>query len=64
MTQTGELALVNQLAAKALRETDPGLAELIAREEDYQRTTSRLIASETYVSSAVLAATGSMLANK
>lgn len=43
---------------------DPVLAELIADEEDRQSTKIRLIASENYVSSAVLAATGSVLTNK
>ena len=50
--------------AKALGKTDPEIADLLSREEEYQKTTVRLIASENYVSSAVLAATGSILANK
>ena len=49
---------------EALRRTDPEIAELIAHETVYQRDTIRLIASENYVSSAVLAATGSILTNK
>ncbi len=48
----------------ALRETDPEIAQLIAAEERRQADTIRLIASENYVSSAVLAATGSVLTNK
>ena len=48
----------------ALRQTDPQIAELIAAEERRQATQVRLIASENYVSSAVLAATGSVLTNK
>jgi glycine hydroxymethyltransferase len=44
--------------------TDPEIAELIAAEERRQRDKVRLIASENYVSGAVLAATGSVLTNK
>jgi len=43
---------------------DPEIAELIAAEERRQRDKVRLIASENYVSGAVLAATGSILTNK
>ena len=43
---------------------DPEIAELIAAEERRQRDSIRLIASENYVSGAVLAATGSVLTNK
>ena len=48
----------------ALKATDPEIAELIAAEETRQRDSIRLIASENYVSEAVLAATGSVLTNK
>ncbi len=48
----------------ALRATDPEIANLIALEEQRQRDVLRLIASENYVSHAVLAATGSVLTNK
>ncbi len=52
----------------ALQETldaaDPEIAELLAAEEKRQRDKIRLIASENYVSGAVLAATGSVLTNK
>ncbi|MBX3157334.1 MAG: serine hydroxymethyltransferase [Deltaproteobacteria bacterium] len=52
----------------ALRETlesvDPEIAELLVAEERRQRDKVRLIASENYVSGAVLAATGSVLTNK
>jgi len=52
----------------ALQETlhtvDPEIADLIAAEERRQRDKIRLIASENYVSGAVLAATGSVLTNK
>ena len=47
-----------------LNEVDPEIAELITSEEKRQRDTVRLIASENYVSGAVLAATGSVLTNK
>src|SRR5678815_1868125 len=47
-----------------LHAVDPDIAELIAAEERRQRDKIRLIASENYVSAAVLAATGSVLTNK
>src|SRR5262245_2764216 len=47
-----------------LTEVDPEIAELITSEEKRQRDSVRLIASENYVSGAVLAATGSVLTNK
>src|SRR3954463_1150918 len=47
-----------------LAAVDPEVAELIAAEERRQRDKVRLIASENYVSGAVLAATGSVLTNK
>src|SRR5678816_1019969 len=47
-----------------LHAVDPDIAELIAAEERRQRDKIRLIASENYVSGAVLAATGSVLTNK
>ncbi|HET9988416.1 MAG TPA: serine hydroxymethyltransferase, partial [Kofleriaceae bacterium] len=50
--------------AKTLADVDPEIAELIANEERRQRDSIRLIASENYVSGAVLAATGSILTNK
>jgi len=48
----------------ALTATDPDIASLIQAEEARQRDSIRLIASENYVSNAVLAATGSVLTNK
>src|SRR5579862_147085 len=48
----------------SLNASDPEIAELIVAEERRQRDSIRLIASENYVSSAVLAATGSVLTNK
>lgn len=47
-----------------LAAVDPEIAELIAAEERRQRDKIRLIASENYVSGAVLAASGSVLTNK
>src|SRR5215813_12003458 len=47
-----------------LHAADPEIADLIAAEERRQRDKIRLIASENYVSGAVLAATGSVLTNK
>jgi glycine hydroxymethyltransferase len=47
-----------------LAAVDPEIAELIVAEERRQRDKIRLIASENYVSGAVLAATGSVLTNK
>ena len=49
---------------ETLAKVDPEIAELIALEEKRQRDKIRLIASENYVSGAVLAATGSILTNK
>ncbi|MDQ1703150.1 MAG: glycine hydroxymethyltransferase [Frankiaceae bacterium] len=48
----------------ALTATDPEIAGLIASEEQRQADTIRLIASENYVSAAVLEATGTVLTNK
>src|SRR5215210_9281369 len=47
-----------------IADVDPEIAELITSEERRQRDKVRLIASENYVSGAVLAATGSVLTNK
>src|ERR1043165_4254544 len=47
-----------------LAAVDPEIADLIAAEERRQRDKVRLIASENYVSGAVLAASGSVLTNK
>jgi glycine hydroxymethyltransferase len=47
-----------------LAAVDPEIADLIVAEERRQRDKVRLIASENYVSGAVLAATGSVLTNK
>jgi glycine hydroxymethyltransferase len=50
--------------AQTIADVDPEIAELLAAEERRQRDSIRLIASENYVSGAVLAATGSVLTNK
>ncbi len=55
---------MHPVLAKTLADVDPEIAELIAAEERRQRDKVRLIASENYVSGAVLAATGSVLTNK
>ena len=49
---------------KALAETDPDIAALIAHEEQRQREKIRLIPSENYTSAAVLEACGTVLQNK
>jgi glycine hydroxymethyltransferase len=49
---------------ETLESVDPEIAELLVAEERRQRDKVRLIASENYVSGAVLAATGSILTNK
>lgn len=48
----------------ALNSFDPEVAALVRSEEAYQSDTIRLIASENYVSKAVLEATGTVFANK
>jgi len=52
------------MSTDAIRAADPEIAELIAAEEQRQRDVIRLIASENYVSAAVLAASGTVLTNK
>ncbi|MDB5294296.1 MAG: glycine/serine hydroxymethyltransferase [Phycisphaerales bacterium] len=48
----------------ALSQTDPLIADLIAKEQRRQETTLELIASENHVSQAVLDAVGTVLTNK
>ena len=48
----------------SLKDTDSEIADLISAEQVRQRDSLRLIASENYVSKAVLEATGSVLTNK
>lgn len=52
------------LGHRTLADVDPEIAELIAKEARRESETIRLIASENYVSRAVLEATGSVLTNK
>jgi glycine hydroxymethyltransferase len=52
------------LAHRTLAGTDPEIAHAIRNEERRQATGLELIASENYVSSAILEATGSVLTNK
>lgn len=47
-----------------LKDIDPEVYELIKKEEEYQKNTLRMIASENYTSKAVMEATGSVLTNK
>ena len=47
-----------------LQRSNPDIYELIGREDARQKNSIRLIASENYVSAAVMAATGSCLTNK
>src|ERR1700761_7224034 len=47
-----------------LRDTDPKIFELIAKERTRQESTLELIASENHVSTAVMEAAGSVLTNK
>ena len=54
----------NASAPAALRQQDPRLAAALHGELDRQRTQLELIASENYVSEAVLEAAGSVLTNK
>jgi glycine hydroxymethyltransferase len=56
-------ALPADLAA-TLRERDPEVAAVLGRELERQRSTVQLIASENFTSTAVLAATASVLTNK
>lgn len=48
----------------SLKDADPQIAELIAREQQRQASTLELIASENHVSAAVLEAAGTVLTNK
>jgi glycine hydroxymethyltransferase len=48
----------------SLKDNDPQIAELIAKEEQRQASTLELIASENHVSAAVMEAAGTVLTNK
>ncbi|MCW2961840.1 MAG: serine hydroxymethyltransferase, partial [Thermoleophilia bacterium] len=54
----------NDLLARTLRDSDPALADLVRGELHRQRDQIELIASENFVSHAVLEAAGSVLTNK
>jgi glycine hydroxymethyltransferase len=66
MTATGPSAKpgTSDLFSTALAQSDPEIAGVLARELGRQRDEIELIASENYVSSAVLEAQGSVLTNK
>ena len=49
---------------RTLRETDPAVADILRRETEWQARGLELIASENFVSEAVLEAMGSVLTNK
>jgi len=53
-----------QRAAEALQQTDPDIFNVLREEESRQRSQLELIASENFVSPAVLEALGSVLTNK
>jgi glycine hydroxymethyltransferase len=55
---------VSQTNLDILADTDPAIAEIIAKELERQRTHLELIASENFTSPAVMAAQGSVLTNK
>ena len=61
MTQNADASSIGQ---PTLAETDREIADLVTAEAERQRDCIRLIASENYVSAAVLEATGTMLTNK
>ena len=61
MTQNADVSSIGQ---PTLAETDREIADLVTAEAERQRDCIRLIASENYVSAAVLEATGTMLTNK
>lgn len=60
----GYKGALNEVAMQTLIEQDPAVAEAIVAEFDRQRDDLELIASENYVSPAVLEAVGSVLTNK
>ncbi|ADL13716.1 serine hydroxymethyltransferase [Acetohalobium arabaticum] len=55
---------MNENNVKQLEEIDSEIAEVVAKEEERQKGTIELIASENFVSEAVLAAMGTVLTNK
>jgi glycine hydroxymethyltransferase len=63
MSALTELTELTELSG-ALADADPAVASAIAREEQRQRTTLEMIASENFTSRAVIEAVGSVLTNK
>ncbi len=64
MSSTIERPVVGALDDRRLAETDPAVAGTIRRELERQRSGLELIASENFVSRAVLEATGCVMTNK
>ncbi len=64
MSSTMESDVAGRLDPRPLVEADPGVAAAIERELERQRTGLELIASENFVSRAVLEATGCVMTNK
>ena len=62
--QAAAMSRPDTLYSAPLAETDPDVAEIIKLEFDRQRDGIELIASENFVSRAVLEAQGSVLTNK
>ncbi|MBW5482929.1 serine hydroxymethyltransferase [Streptomyces bambusae] len=58
------MTVVTELAEPLLRRQDPQMADVLAGEAQRQATSLQLIAAENFTSPAVLAALGSVLANK
>jgi len=64
MPTAGRTAQQSSALSRSLAQSDPAIAEIIAREVKRQQDEIELIASENIVSSAVLEAAGSALTNK
>ncbi len=65
MSEISSIRVTNRgVFMEHLKNLDPQLAEMISQEEARQRDKIRLIASENYVSHAVLEASGTVLTNK
>lgn len=56
--------MLRRMPEPTLAQADPAVAKLIEQENERERDTVRLIASENYASRAVMEATGSVLTNK
>ena len=64
MTKTAEKTVTGALNPGPLQEVDPEVATAIHRDLQRQRSGLELIASENFVSRAVLEATGCVMTNK